>query len=1156
MRNVSDLFLQAESLSIQEPALQVVVRPNPEALQWHLAYTGTGKDASDGSWGWRGLADPFYATDEDYPVGPGNGSACVTASGTLLRTLGVSSEVVTGTPPLYVNRVPAATPDSGLLAALRAWTRVQPASGPLPAPDNRTREAIASEGDKVRIFYVTNTGQIAFVTSDDDGLTWGPQVLIPSSDSVGLKALASPRPDLVFACERYYYAGTNGDPNTMWLKLIAFEFGYDALEGTTRWMRTEHPMPVVPVRYDTTNDLLRSGHLQFDAAMVDDDLAAVVFLDDAAGRPASTTYRHRVWSEVRAVEQIDFAEPERDDLIGLRLRTVGDKLLLHARRAQGDTDFAATKTGVLYWSVNGLDWSDAYYVGEQSELTWGWPVAWREALWLVGLDRLWRADPTPFLGGASPVELDITGAVTTLTVDEPEDGGSVTASLSVAGELRAYLDHPLLRHGSEIEIAAGYVGTELVRLLRGRIMDAAPSIERDRMTLAVQAADYRSNLQRGPANRVLSWPVPRRRVYPFTSEDAVAQVSILDGGWGWLAVPGAQLVRAREAGANTFVVSTGEVGDALRQFGNDYSFSVRIRFDNPAVSGVWGGNTYAAGMTAALIWGCGMPDDGDDLGTYYELRCGAGITRFELRKHVRVTQDVDGNPLAESLDYVTTLGTSGPGSTTDMAVNVGMEVRVTQRGQRIHCALGEWTLIDALDYAPLPASGMAGVRATLATGAPAPDAPDQSYATIFVDDLRTWGHDAQIAVEEVLRALATRRHLDAITLPSDRDVVFGVGSLGIGQGWTMLGPGDDWTSTANGLVYEDNSPTKAGGTLQAIRSTVAMQNGLVDLDMVLSETTANARMGVLLRCNAATTTYVMLTVTREGMVALDIVIGGVQQGSVRVPALVPLYPDVRATYRFVVDGPWYSVYCDGILLATIYDHRVMQAGFVGIASGLELGVPGTVTLHRFRVPVFGLGVLPEILPTTTLDAPFGDLLAAQNAHAVADGRSLAVRVPITSIATVVADDAVWTTSGYARSATEIATHVRVESEDADGFLIAGTAYSPTLWRRVGAEVWRIETVEGLRDEAACRDAAWRLLVEQERVARTRSYGVHPHLRWERDDLLVVRNDGDDTRRDLLVTGISRTWQRDEAGALRASMTVQLEERNTQTLVRGATYEEA
>jgi hypothetical protein len=91
-------------------------------------------------------------------------------------------------------------------------------------------------------------------------------------------------------------------------------------------------------------------------------------------------------------------------------------------------------------------------------------------------------------------------------------------------------------------------------------------------------------------------------------------------------------------------------------------------------------------------------------------------------------------------------------------------------------------------------------------------------------------------------------------------------------------------------------------------------------------------------------------------------------------------------------------------------------------------------------------------------------------------------------------------------------------------------------------------VKGLNSEEECRATARKLLLEQERTSRSRSYPTQLQLAWERNDLFHVKNTLDDTDQTLYLVGVERTFERDiQTGAVTASQMARLEEQNAQNV---------
>lgn len=516
-------FLRADSAAIQTPRVQAVIRPNPTVLRWNRIYSRTGRagviptgmeaaGSPGAAYGWQG-ADAIHG-------GGTTGSVCVTPDDTLVRSFGVPQRYWREG-PIFLNTVPGTAAETSVLSLLQQWSRV-----PNATMLQGTREAVAafsaSVGHWLRCFWISqHDGAIWYQDSmrhpTRPGMSWLNPVRLDGSRHWNLTALAAPRPDLLFAASRQHAGHTNGDPGTMWIDLHAWQLfpsGTDS-QGVSRpnayWQRTRHIKSSTRARL-VSSQAFWDGEFQFTAAIVDPDRGScvLVYMDDLAGRPAAVLYENRMFSDHYPVEAIDFAEPEQDEIRGFRASRIGDKVVLAGRRILSDSDFVHARHGVLYYSTNGRDWSDAYYIGESSgagpgdpgydpvnegaPYNWGTPILWRKALWLVGNDSLWRTEPTSLFGdplrGIEGPALDVTAHVRSVRVDEPENPtAAAQGDITLKNELRLYHDHPLVRYGGELEIRAGYVGQgTLVNRLRN------PSVESD--SVGWTTGDSASHLER------------------------------------------------------------------------------------------------------------------------------------------------------------------------------------------------------------------------------------------------------------------------------------------------------------------------------------------------------------------------------------------------------------------------------------------------------------------------------------------------------------------------------------------------------------------------------------------------------------------------------------------------------------------------------------
>ncbi len=1104
---LSQAFLEAEVAEFKPLDLRVAVRPNPESLTWAKQFEQTGLSGLPadyfGNTGWRGANSEAY------------GARIVTPAGTLLRTYGRDWLYGAAAPNrIYINRVPGGSGDP-TLAQLENWAVVVTGNA------NVTREALSVDAQRVRLFFVQggNPNTIGYVDSTNDAQTFGSfQSLLPAPGASTV--LASPRPDMLFIAYRQIGVG-----------LIAM-----INEGGT-WVRHDHPMPTT--RHMTAENDFWNASFQFDCAFVDEATGEVVcvVLDDLSGRAAATVYRNGHWSDYFPIEAIDFAEPERDDLIGYRMQRIGNKILLAARRTMSDTDWTTNQHGVLYYSTNGWQWSDAYYIAEGSQYNFGTPLLWRDKLWLVGNDALWSATPTTLLGGVSSTELDITNSVLNLTVDEPEDQRTpASVSLTLDNAQRQWLDHPIVTTGAEIDVQVGYAGTERVTLFVGKLEPSRPEATRTESRLSLRAYDYSSNLKEGQAERVIEYPFPSNRAILFASEDDLRLMSQSKGSWTVASEDGVGFARATKAEQNIVSLGTGLPGHR--------TFSARLRLTEPGRA-AWAHDPGTVPSTAT-VQAALMFSVSEDFRDYYVVRVGKGNTGVELWK--------------QWLGTATLLGRS-----TDLALyfNRWFRLITVQLGERINVFWqyeddqNAYLLLSVTDSNPLVASGIVAVRATIPADAPQAGA----YDTVDVDDVRVHSHTFTTTMEEFLAGIAFQRGFEAAASEQAYTNEFtSLSGLTVRSGSSSTHGA--WSIDAGLRLVDTSGDTYAP---RAVRTDIYGENMIVDMDVVLGDTLSGdnnwGRIGILARADAAMDTFVAVSVdaysstlsTPYSQVTLQV--RGIGEGYTvpallhyqYLPAIQTLKPGREVRLRFVVMGPWYLVYANRMLLASFYEPRLIRAGYWGITPGLGVS-GGKVRVKRMTIPALDFGLLPFVKPGDTLDQGIMELLAGRQAWMRADGRTLVTGLSMPQTTSATMDDTVLLGAGFEVSADEPVSHMRVVSTTQDSLEVSGTIYSPTLWRRYGRARWGIREVKGLNSEDACRATAWTLLLEQERQSRTRSYPTHLRLTWQRNDLFHVVNRLDDTEQTLYLTGIERTFERDRhTGTVTARQTVRLEEQNAAAL---------
>jgi hypothetical protein len=1109
--DVAPAFLQAEADALPQYAFKAVLRPNPEALRWQTLYTHTGVAGVSGAF--RGVEQPH------------EGGACIGPDGSLVRFVRLSNGNI------YVNRIGPGT-DVPTPKQFQEWHFVT--SGSL-----NYRPAISSDGQRVRLWYVN--GGLCHRDSTD-GLTWSAEFKINTGSYLNA-ALASPHPYLVFTCHQRFVNASNQNDATPYLEISA----WDVSSGV--WIWTPHAKSTRRVSWTNTPNaswLYWYAAYQFAAVLLDDQTlrSSVILLDNLSGRPSSTIYDRRHWSDYEAVEAIDFAEPERDELVGFRASRIGNKALLVGKRTVADSDFATTSSGVLYYSTNGRQWSDAYYICEGDAYNYGTPVLFRGQLYLVGSDRILIADATSMFGGVSGQELDITPSVRTISRDDPEDGTSpVNVTLELDNSYRQWSSHALLHEGAELDVYEGYAPDNLLLTFRGRLGgEPQPTIsDNGASVLRLEAQDNVAQLGVGELDRSLVYPSPLRQQFFINSEADLKQFGT-HGEWRYHETEGGY-ARAYKKGYNT--LTRGSI------FDGEATFSARVRLVNPHIEGPASGSGNAL-SSINLTWAASA-----DFRNGYTFKCGLHTRTWSLYKAYNGKTVL----LAE--------GFSTPEYwRPDVPVNRWFRMQIQQSQQVIICSMqfddeqNSHELIRFVDNAPLTAEGLYAVSTTLMeeyvqpqppTPQPGDDfviqieLPPQPWATVDVDDVRIWTHTPETTGEEFLTGIAMQRGFDGVSAPAQVDETWLDGLTG----WTQhrASGSATWATDAQGLSFTATSARAA-----LLRSDYSAEDVTIDLDMTLPA--GGGRFGIVARASADGRSFLALNIDAYPGVlsqpALQMVENGFISYYTYMPSLVPIYPGQRAMFRFVVSGPWCAIYVGGALCGTFYCPKLQRRGYIGLAQegGSATTVGGAVRVHRLRVPVFDLTALPLLNPGDTLADAVADLISRQDGWMRADGRVLHIGTQRSSVVVDTLTNDVLLGGGFQVNYEARRSHCRVVSKTPDGEEISGHTYAIEL-AQAGRPSWMIETVDGLRTEGECRDRAWQLLLEQDRTRRTRSYPVQPRFRLEKYDLLRVTNTLDDTiAKLLLLVGSSRTITVDaDSGAVTIEMTARLEEQNGETLTR-------
>jgi len=523
------------------------------------------------------------------------------------------------------------------------------------------------------------------------------------------------------------------------------------------------------------------------------------------------------------------------------------------------------------------------------------------------------------------------------------------------------------------------------------------------------------------------------------------------------------------------------------------------------------------------------------------------VTRFELWKNDAGTPSL--------------LATSS-GSLADVPINKYFTLYVTQFNQTITVGYYDSAtgtiqeLIRYTEQIPLSAGGVCGVRATLLADKPT----SGTYVTVECDLFAYASHAMERTAEEYLRMLAVSKGITDLT-----------GGSTLQTNWSSLHDGWEYTDTPNFVTYSGGHLEWSGlvaDNTAILHDTFEPQDVVIDLDMQIGSTNVLAsgafgRAGIACRWDATYETGVLVFVSQSNfggtvnqaylqVLVYELVLGVKTLTKNRtIPLLIPSYVGERTIYRFVVTGPWYSLYINGLHAGTIFDDTWVRAGRFGIYLH-----DGSGKLYHSNVPAFGLGLFPLIRPNESFDSAFVSVLSAYHGWSRMDGSTIEIGTDLDDASVATIDDSLIFNAQRGSSSQPLFTHCRVVSRLADqtNTEIAGQTYSPELWRKLGRAVMKIESVDGLRTEQECRDRAWQFLLDQQRFTQERPYPTPQRLRWEKRDVFQGTIERDDTDRLLTLMAISRRWQRKTLGDVwQTGQDVVFQDRHGVDLTRATEY---
>jgi len=435
----------------------------------------------------------FFAITPSNPFGlPGDevttlgerfcyGDSLATQAGTILRAY-------TGTVGLHVQRVVTPSTASNWTVA---WTNLATTTQNYCNPG-----LIQATNGTIYLYYAS--GQfLNFKTSVDDGVTWSaPTVAVllnlafgSSSYTIAPVAVSATTAEL-YVCSIYGWA--------VRVERVVLAGGV--------WSTSEMPRRIYGT---TTFPPLATGAgfystTFFDAVPLPDTDglakggALIIYSQGNTNRHYAVSCYQGNWGDPRPIFPDEYTK-----FYPCRASIINGKIVLTARIKRDNQNGYSPEMEVLLHSPNGVDWTA---LDRDSFIEFGLPITATEIkgkihqvgnyLYCVGMVRVYRTDTTTILdetGDNATRKLVVPSAdVLEITHNSPGTGTSPSGTLALANGDGTYLNHAIVKKGSEVQIELGYkttAGDEYVTVLQGVIGGVERATSAGQETLRLDLRD-------------------------------------------------------------------------------------------------------------------------------------------------------------------------------------------------------------------------------------------------------------------------------------------------------------------------------------------------------------------------------------------------------------------------------------------------------------------------------------------------------------------------------------------------------------------------------------------------------------------------------------------------------------------------------------------
>jgi phage protein D len=253
--------------------------------------------------------------------------------------------------------------------------------------------------------------------------------------------------------------------------------------------------------------------------------------------------------------------------------------------------------------------------------------------------------------GNRPVPAELRAAVTSVRFEEAFEGAD-RVELQLANAGLRFLDHPLLRLRTPLQLSLGYRPGQLGEVFTGTVTGMEPSFPSEGMpTMTISAQDDMQRLMQGTKQRGFPWYLTDTVIAGIV---AAENGLLLDTDWVALALGGVGLLDERPR----FQHRQSD-HDFLRQLAAQYDIDIWVDGDRLHFRSLLRGQPRS---DLALRWGASLIDFGprlSSIGQIASVSFRLWVRRLELQ--IRVTVGFDGERLTTQIATGSSTGVSRSG---------------------------------------------------------------------------------------------------------------------------------------------------------------------------------------------------------------------------------------------------------------------------------------------------------------------------------------------------------------------------------------------------------------------------------------------------------------------------------------------------------------